>query len=105
MDNHPTYLTTSMMYDEYTWYVGYIINFGHVEYVNIELTKNDKYISNLVADNADTEEEKEIYNNINKIETYIIEKQKFELPKEYSKQKPYVFLSDNFGEINCLEDK
>ncbi len=105
MDNHPTYLTTSMMYDEYTWYVGYIINFGHVEYVNIELTKNDKYISNLVADNAATEEEKEIYNNINKIETYIIEKQKFELPKEYSKQKPYVFLSDNFGEINCLEDK
>jgi len=104
MDNHPTYLTTSMTYDDYTWYVGYIISFGHVEYVNIELTKNDKYISDLVANNTATEEEKNIYNNINKIEDYIIEKQKFELPKEYSKQKPYIFLKDNFEEINHLED-
>ena len=58
-----------------------------------------------VADNIATEEEKEIYDNIDKIEDYIIEKQKFELSKEYSKQKPYIFLKDNFEEINHLEEK
>ena len=103
MQNHPSYLSISMQKDNYIWYVGYIINFGHIEYVNIELKINDKYLSDLVSESKASSEEKEMYVNIKKIENYIIDKQKFELPDTYKKLKPYTFLYDNFSEINNLE--
>lgn len=103
MQNHPSYLSISMQKDNYIWYVGYIINFGHIEYVNIELKINDKYLSDLVSESKASSEEKEMYMNIQKIESYIIDKQKFELPDIYIKLKPYNFLYDNFNEINNLE--
>ena len=103
MLNHPSYLSMSMQKDNYTWYFGYLINFGHIEYVNIELMINDKYLSDFIIENRASNDEKEIYENIQEIESYIIEKQKFDLPDTYKNLKPYTFLYDNFYEIDKLE--
>lgn len=103
LQNHSSYLSKSMEKDNCTWYVGYIINFGHIKYINIELMINDVYLSELISENKASNDEKEIYNNIQKIEDYIIEKQNFILPKEYKNIKTYTFLNENFDEINNLE--
>ena len=103
LENHSSYLSVSMQKDNYTWYVGYIINYGHLEYVNIELMINDVYLSDLIKENKASGTEKDIYMNIQEIRKYIMGKQKFSLPDEYKSLKPYSFLIDNFHEINNLE--
>ncbi len=98
------YLTVSLIKDDYTWYVGYIVTWGHIHYVSIELKIKDVYLSDLVKQNKATEEQRKIYQNITEIENYIIEKQTFRLPKSLENQKPYQFLNDNFSQINHIED-
>lgn len=101
--NHPSYMNVSMTKDDYTWSVGYLMNFGHIKYVNIELKIHDQFLSDLIKENKTTEEQKEIYNNIIEIENYIIEKQSFILPKKLENLRPYNFLLENFHDINNLE--
>ena len=47
--------------------------------------------------------QKEIYKNIEEIKKYIMEEQKFELPKSLSDKRPYTFLKENFDDISNLE--
>ena len=103
LDSFRDYLVTSpTSFDNYTWYFGYYTVRGHIYYVNIELLIKDKYLSDLVKDNVATKEELEVYENIFYIKQYIIDNQKFQLPKELNEIKPYKYLNDIFDEIKKL---
>lgn len=103
-EQHVSYMSTSISKDDYSWKIGYIIPWGHIEYVSIELMIKDEYLSDLMKQNKATEEQKELYKNIKEIENYILTKQTFNLPKQYQNMKPYSFLKENFDEIKHLED-
>lgn len=102
-EQYVSYMSTSMTKDDYTWKVGYIMPWGHIKYVSIELMIKNEYLSDLVKQNKATEEQKELYKNILEIKKNIIAKQTFHLPKQYQNQKPYSFLNENFSEIKQLE--
>lgn len=102
LNQYPSYMNVSNKYDDYTWSVGYLLNSMHIQYIHIELMIDNKYLSDLIVNNEATEEQKNIYNNIKKIEEYVIKEQKFELPKELENIRPYNFLSENFSNIRNL---
>lgn len=103
-EQHVSYMSTSISKDDYSWKVGYIMPWGHIQYVSIELMIKDEYLSDLIKQERATEEQKELYKNIKEIENYILTKQTFNLPKQYQNMKPYSFLKENFDEIKHLED-
>ncbi len=102
--NDTPYLVHGLTMDNYTWQVGYIIVWGHIYYVNIDLKINDKYLSDMVKNNTATDEQKIIYSNIDKIEKHVMKTQNFEIPDELYNYRPYGFLSEVFGEIKNLEN-
>ena len=98
------YLTKSLTKDNYTWIMGYMVKWGYIYYVNIELKIKDDYLSDLIKEDVATEEQKKIYQNIIAIEEYILEKQSFNLPKNLENKRPYSFLSENLSKIRHIED-
>lgn len=101
--NRTIYLTNSINKDNYTWKLGYVLVMGHIKYVNIELLIDEQYLSDLIKENQASAEQKEIFNNIKKIENYIIKNQKFDIPNELKNVRPYSFLVENTSEINDYE--
>lgn len=101
--NRPTYLTTSMNNNNYTWKLGYVLVMGHIKYVNIELLIDEQYLSDLIEENKATDEQEEIFTNIKNIENYILKNQKFDIPNDLKNVQPYSFLIENMSEINNYE--
>lgn len=97
------YLNVSMTMDNYTWYVGFLMHYGHINYISLELMIDGEYLSDLVFEDKATDEQREMYDNILKIEKYILGKQVFSLPDELSGDRPYIFLEENFNEIKQYE--
>ena len=98
-----TYLTTSMQKNGYTWYLGFLSARGHIKYIYLDVKIENNYLSDLMKQNQATEEQLEIYNNIEQIKEEIIKSQNFKLSEELNSTHPYTFLNDNFSKINNVE--
>lgn len=103
--NRNPYVLTSKTIDNYTWKLGYYLVKGSIKYVNIELLIGEDYLSDLVKNKKATEEQKEIYENIQIIKNYIIENQKFSIPENLYKDRPYSFLDSIIGETKNYENE
>lgn len=97
------WLTVSMTLDNYTWYVGHSIDFGHISYISLELMIDGEYLSDLVKEKKATTEQKELYENIQEIEKHIIDKQEFVIPSNLKEVRPYSFLDDVFDDLKKYE--
>ena len=86
IDFQPVKVQESMTINNYTWTFGYKENHGYIVDVYINAKYNNKW---LVEIDDKTLEQKEILDNIDKIEKYIIEKQTLILPEEYQNNKLY----------------
>lgn len=102
--NCPSYLNFSIKRENYIWSVGFINHFGHIKYINIELLIDDIYLSDLIKTNQANEEQIKIYEDIEKIEKYIIETQTFTLPEDLEDTRPYNLLNFNFSSIENLDN-
>jgi len=99
------YLVRTITMDNYTWQIGYILVQGHIYYLNIDLKINNEYLSDMIKKSTANEEQKSIYDNINKIENYIMKNQKFRMPDEFYDMRPYNFLTDAFIKIENIENE
>lgn len=73
-------------------------------YVNIDVKINDNYLSDIIKEGNIADELKELYDNLKKIENYIIKNQKFELSDKLKNVRTYNFLNNNFSKIRELEE-
>lgn len=101
--NHSSYLNKSLARDDYTWKLGYIIQYGKINYISIELMIGDDYLSDIINSNEASDLQKELFKDIQEIKKYIIENQKFELPKSLKERRPYNCLYENINDIKALE--
>ena len=92
-----------MTLDNYTWYVGHSIDFGHISYISLELMIDGEYLSDIVEKKKATTEQKELYENIQTIEKYILDKQEFNIPSSLKEVRPYSFLDDVFDDLKKYE--
>lgn len=93
-------LKKNISMDGYTWYLGYLLNKGKIVYVNLELQIGEEYLSDKIKNNKATEEEKNIFLNIEEIEKYIIKTQKFSLIEKFYDERPYNFLPFLFSQVS-----
>lgn len=98
----PSYLSVSMTKNNYTWYLGYVKVAGNIPYIYLDIKVGNDYLSDMVQNQTATEEQKKLYERIQSIHSYMLEKQTFELPNEYQKIQPYVFLEENIDDIKQM---
>ncbi len=64
--------------------IGYILNYGNIEYIKIDfIDKNGEFLSDLVEEKKATNEQIDDYNEILKLEDEIINKQELEIDIKY----------------------
>lgn len=86
IDFQPVKVQESMTINNYTWTFGYKVNHGYIVDVYINVKYNNKWLDEI--DDL-TLEQKEILDNIDIIEKYIIDKQSLILPKKYQDNRLY----------------
>ena len=94
---------TSKILDSYQWKLGYILNHGHISYVDINLVIGGEYLVDIVEKGSATDEQKSIYDTIEKIKEYVMENQLFELDSSLPRIENIELLEEIFESINTLQ--
>ena len=87
----------------YQWQLGYILSHGYISYVDIHLLIDGEYLVDIVENGNATNEQKTLYDTIQKIETYIMENQLFEVDSSLPRIENAELLEKLFESINTLQ--
>lgn len=81
--------------NDYKWTIGYLIDYGIIKYVDIELVySNGEHLSDLVKKEKVAIEQVAIEKNIKLIEKYIVEKKVFDIQNNLKEIEPYKTLKN-----------
>ena len=98
----PSYLSVSTTKNNYTWYLGYMRVAGNIPYIYLDVKIGNDYLSDIIQNQTATDEQKSMYEAIQTIRSYMLEKQTFELPSQFQTLQPYAFLEENIGDIQQM---
>lgn len=75
---------------------------GDIPYIYLDVKIGNDYLSDIIQNQTATDEQKSMYEAIQTIRSYMLEKQAFELPSQFQTLQPYAFLEENIGDIQQM---
>lgn len=92
--------------DGYKWNIGLVTMSGYIKAIRLDIIYSDgSYLSDLVKENKADKHQKEIFNNFDKIEEYIVNEQKTDAMNEYIELqgKEYIRLQTILDSLDDFE--